>query len=83
MMTASFQGVMYGTVHYHSIDMDKGDALKESKGNFNCHMTLSSLSVEDLHWWVASIPSALMLYDIVITILFYRLMPRSQFGVVS
>ena len=58
MMTASFPGVMYGPLHYRSIDMDKNDALKESKGNFNSHMTLSPLSIEDLHWWVASIPSA-------------------------
>ena len=43
-----------------SNEMGKNDALKESKSNFNSHMTLSSLPVEDLHWWVVPIPSALM-----------------------
>jgi hypothetical protein len=35
MMTASFPGVMYGPLHYRSIDIDKNEALKQSKGNFN------------------------------------------------
>ena len=58
MMTASFPAVMYGPLHYRSIDIDKNDALKQSKGNFSSHMTLSSSSLEDLRWWVASLPSA-------------------------
>ena len=58
MMTASFPAVMYGPLHYRSIDMDKNDALKQSKGSFSSHMTLSSPSIDDLHWWVASLPSA-------------------------
>ena len=43
-MTASFPAVMYGPLHYRNIDMDKNDALRESKGNFNCSMTLSAPS---------------------------------------
>ncbi|CAB4038826.1 Hypothetical predicted protein, partial [Paramuricea clavata] len=58
MMTASFPAVMYGPLHYRSIDMDKNEALKKSKGNFNSSMTLSSSSIEDLHWWSVSLPSA-------------------------
>ena len=58
MMTASFPAVMYGPLHYRSIDMDKNEALKKSKGNFNSSMTLSSSSIENLHWWAVSLPSA-------------------------
>ena len=39
MMTASFPAVMYGPLHYRSIDMDKNEALKKSKWNFNSSMT--------------------------------------------
>ncbi|CAB4009008.1 Hypothetical predicted protein, partial [Paramuricea clavata] len=69
-MTASFPAVMYGPLHYHSIDMDKNEALKKSKGNCNSSMTLSSSSIEDLHWWAVSLPSAFNVvhseYEIVI-----------------
>jgi hypothetical protein len=58
MMTASFPAVMYGPLHYRSIDMDKNEAKKKSKGNVNSSMTLSSSSIEDLHWWAVSLPSA-------------------------
>ena len=58
MMTASFPAVMYGPLHYRSIDMDKNEAIKKSKGNVNSSMTLSSSSIEDLHWWAVSLPSA-------------------------
>ena len=58
MMTASFPAVMYGPLDYRIIDLDKNDALKQSKGNFSSHMTLSFSSLEDLHWWVASLASA-------------------------
>ena len=37
--------------------MDKNEALKKSKRNFNSSMTLSSSSIEDLHWWAVSLPS--------------------------
>ena len=40
MMTASFPAVMFGPLHYCNIDMDKNDALKHSKGNFDSRMTL-------------------------------------------
>ena len=47
-------------------------------------MTLSPLSIEDLHWWVVSIPSAFNVvrhsdYDLVL----YIQMPQPQVGVVS
>ena len=58
MMTASFPAVMFGPLHYRNIDIDKNDALKHSKGNFDSPMTLSTSSLLDLHWWVASLPSA-------------------------
>ena len=71
MMTASFPAVMFGPLHYCNIDMDKNNALKHSKGNFDSRMPLSTSSILDLHWCVASLPSAFNVvshpdYDIVI-----------------
>ena len=82
MMTASFPAVIYDPLHYRSIDMDKNEALKKSKGNFNSSMTLSSSSIEDLHLWAVSLPSAFNVvqhseYEIVIL---YILMPQPLVG---
>ena len=48
MMTASFPAVMFGSLQYCSIDMDKNDALRKSKENFNTFMTFSQSSIDDL-----------------------------------
>ena len=33
--TANYLAVMYGPLHYRNVDMDKSEALKDSKGNFS------------------------------------------------
>lgn len=57
-LTASFPGVMYGPLHYRWLDMDKTEALKINKGNFDKNMSLSAESIADLHWWCRSILTA-------------------------
>ena len=38
--------------------MDKANALKENKGNFDKRMHMSHDSISDIKWWVTSIPGA-------------------------
>ena len=38
-LTASFPATIHGPLHYRDIDMDKNDALKENKGNFDKMMS--------------------------------------------
>ena len=69
--TASFPVVMLGPLYNCSLDKNKNDPLRESKGNFNALMTLSPSSTEDLHWWVACTTSTFNVishskYDMVI-----------------
>lgn len=55
-MTVGFPAVMYGPLHYRNIDTHENAALKQSKGNFNSHISLSSPSIEELNWLVVSVP---------------------------
>ncbi len=48
MMTSSFPGVMFGPLHYRSLDMDKINALKQSKGNFEGKMSMSQESITEV-----------------------------------
>ena len=45
-------GVQYGQVHYRSIEMLKTDTLTINKGTFEAMLTISSVGMEDLQWWV-------------------------------
>ena len=57
-MTSSFTGVMFGPLHYRSLQMDKTTALQASKGNFDKGMCVSDDSISDIKWWIKSIPEA-------------------------
>lgn len=54
----SFSGVMYRPLHHRWRDMDKTEALKIQKGNFDKALSLSSESIADLNWWCKSISTA-------------------------
>lgn len=58
LMTSSFPGVMFGPLHYRSLEMDKTNALKQNKGNFEGKMSISHESMADVKWWITSIPEA-------------------------
>ena len=47
-MTSSFPGVMYGPLHHKFLEMDKTQALKINKGNFDKNMSLSPEATTDL-----------------------------------
>ena len=58
LLTSSFPGVMYGPLHYRWIEIDKTQALKQCKGNFESPMYLSPEAISDLQWWIESIETA-------------------------
>ena len=51
LLVAAFPGVMYGPLYYRSLERDKIDALKHSRGDFDKTMCLSSAACEELNWW--------------------------------
>ena len=58
LMTSSFPGVMYGPLHQKFLEMDKTQALKLHKGNFDKNMNSSQEAIIDLKWWVTALPTA-------------------------
>ena len=58
LMTSSFPGVMYSPLHHTFLEMDKTQALKLHKGNFDKNMNLSQEAIIDLKWWVTALPTA-------------------------
>ena len=57
-LVSSLPAVKYGKSHYRAIENDKIAALMLSKGNFDCKMTLSPSAVQELHWWLKTLPTA-------------------------
>ena len=55
LLTSSLPGVLYGPLHYRSLEMDKTQALKSHQGNFDSIMALSGETVADLQWWTNSV----------------------------
>ena len=55
LMTSSFPGVMYGPLHHKFLEMDKTQALKINKGNFDKNMSLSPEATTDLKWWISAL----------------------------
>ena len=55
LLTSSLPGVLYGPLHYRSLEMDKTQALKSHQGNFDSIMALSGEAVADLQRWINSV----------------------------
>ena len=55
---ATFQGCLYGPLHYRQLESDKISALKKSQGDYDAPVTLSNLAQQDLHWWIQNIQNA-------------------------
>ena len=54
LLISNFPAAQLGPLHFRSLDMDKTEALRLNKGNFDAFMQLSELSRSDLQWWVNS-----------------------------
>jgi len=51
-MVSCFPAVEYAELFYRQLEIDKTLALKETKGNFDAHMTLSDRARSDIKWWI-------------------------------
>ncbi|CAB4025002.1 Pre-mRNA-splicing factor cwc-26 [Paramuricea clavata] len=51
-------GVMYGPLHYRSLEMSKTVALQVTRGNYDKAMVLPSSAKCDLNWWVDNVETA-------------------------
>ena len=45
-------GVQYAELFYKQLEIDKANALRASTGNFDSSMSLSSIAISDIHWWL-------------------------------
>ena len=57
LLISNFPAAQFGPLHFRDLDMDKTEALKQNKGNFDRPMKLSITSCADLHWWINSADS--------------------------
>ena len=62
-LVSTFPGVEFGPSHYRTLEHDKNFALKRSPGNFDAPATLSFDSINDLDWWIKSLPTAFKTID--------------------
>ena len=53
LFVSSFPAVQYGKLHYRYLEMDKIEALRVHKGNYNSIMSISPKGKEDLQWVVS------------------------------
>ena len=49
---------MYGPLHYRWVDIDKTNALRQCRGNFDSPMSLSPDAFCDLRWWIDCVETA-------------------------
>lgn len=50
-LVSSLPAVQYGNLYYRFLEQDKISALAFNKGNFDCNMSLSDDSVNEVLWW--------------------------------
>ena len=56
LLVSSLSAVQYGPLFYRNLEIDRNDALRKNKGNFEALMQISPESREDLSWWVRTLP---------------------------
>ena len=62
LITSSFPEVMYGPLHHKVLEMDKTQALKTTKGNFDKNV-LSLEATTDFKWWVSELDTTYSLIN--------------------
>lgn len=62
-LVATFPGVEFGPLYYRNLEHEKDAALKAGFGDFEQKMSLGRESIEELKWWVTSIPTAFRKID--------------------
>ena len=46
----------HGPLYYRSLDIEKIESLRQTKGNFSGEISLPVNSREELQWWIANLP---------------------------
>ena len=64
LLVSSLPAVQYGPLFYRNIEIDKNEALHNTKDNFEALMQLSPESREDLSWWMRTLPQAYKQIDL-------------------
>jgi len=54
LLISNFPAAKLGPLHFRSLDMDKIEALRLNKGNFDAFIQLPELSRSGLQWWINS-----------------------------
>ena len=62
-LVSTFPGVEFGPLYYRHLEWDKDLALKSALGNFDVIMSLSADSINELKWWIISVPIAFRVID--------------------
>ncbi|XP_068739556.1 uncharacterized protein [Montipora capricornis] len=62
-LVSTFPGVEFGPLYYRQLEWDKDLALKSALGDFDVSMSLSADSINELEWWVISVPTAFRVID--------------------
>ena len=57
LLVSTFSAVEFGPLHYREIEKQKIQALKISKGDFDCKMLVTDNMKIDLHWWISNLAS--------------------------
>ena len=63
LMVSTFSAVEYGRLFYRTIEMEKIDALKLSKGNFSLKMQITNEMKTELKWWIDNLHSQSRIID--------------------
>ena len=56
-LISTFSAVEYGRLHYRTLEINKTQALKECKGNYNALMFISEEMKVELSWWITNVNS--------------------------
>ena len=51
-MVSCTPGVEFAELFYKQLEIEKSEALKNAKGNFEAVMKLSDVALEDVRWWL-------------------------------
>ena len=57
-LTASFEGVPHGRLHYRHLEHCKTKALKKSRYNFDAPCLISEKGWDEINWWINNISDA-------------------------
>ena len=58
-LVSSFPAVPYGKLFYRNLELDKINALKFHRGNFDSCCVISSKSMDEIRWWINNVESSI------------------------